>query len=311
MRQKLSLDKWNQASEFIRCKARPIERALYDFYFQQGSKELVYQEMQKYQNMDGGFGHGFEPDFLLPESSPMASTIALQIMSDLEAPFTHPLVQSTISYLLSTLDREHLVWSSRPETVNDYLHTPWWHVEESRDELSFIKQNAFNPTAELLGYLWEYQAIVPQDLLQELTEATIKRLSDFDYEMHDMLCVKRLIERLPQNYQEQMIPFLKEYLDHQVMKTKEEWLGYGVTPLTFVESQKSIAFPMIDLNIIEENLDFLIESQNKDGSWNPTWPEAAYDKEHWVTAKPAWQGILTLKYCRILADFNRIDKDYQ
>jgi hypothetical protein len=302
---KLSMEKWNLARDFIKTHARPLEKALYAFYFEEGSKEAVYQALETYQNSDGGFGHGIEPDFLLPDSSPMATSVGHQILRDLKTPETHPMVQASMHYLLKNLDMNNLIWQNRPKSVNDYHHTPWWHVEENMKELGYIKQNAFNPTAELVGYFWEYQTFMPKELLMTITNTTLKRLAESDYEMHDMLCVQRLAERLPKNLQEQVIPILKAYLSKHLLTSNEEWHGYGVTPLTFIESKDSLAASYIEKSLIESNLDFLIENQIE-GIWYPTWPEEVYEAEHLAIAKPAWQGILTLKNLRIMKQFNRI-----
>ena len=43
--------------------ARPLEIACYNYHFEKGSANGVLKELSAFQNHDGGFGHGLEPDF--------------------------------------------------------------------------------------------------------------------------------------------------------------------------------------------------------------------------------------------------------
>ncbi|MGG4491443.1 hypothetical protein [Metabacillus idriensis] len=67
-------------------KARKVDRALYLFEFENGSKEDVLMELKAYQNQDGGFDNGLEPDFRCSDSSALASKIehAVSIQSKCE-----------------------------------------------------------------------------------------------------------------------------------------------------------------------------------------------------------------------------------
>lgn len=64
---------FDRAKVFIKTKARGLERSLFEYEFENGSQESVLAELITYQNKDGGFGNGIEPDFWLPNSSPMAT----------------------------------------------------------------------------------------------------------------------------------------------------------------------------------------------------------------------------------------------
>ena len=48
-----------------------------------GAGEIhILDELRKFQNNDGGFGHGLEPDWRSSESSALCTSIAFQIMRD-------------------------------------------------------------------------------------------------------------------------------------------------------------------------------------------------------------------------------------
>ena len=69
--------KINAARQFILKNARPIDLAVYKYFFENGSNQRVIDELSKFQNEDGGFGNGLEPDFLNPNSSPIATNDAI------------------------------------------------------------------------------------------------------------------------------------------------------------------------------------------------------------------------------------------
>ncbi len=67
----------NAAKQFILQNARPVDLAVYQYYFENRSNQKVIAELAKYQNKDGGFGNGLEPDFVNPASSPIATNDAI------------------------------------------------------------------------------------------------------------------------------------------------------------------------------------------------------------------------------------------
>ena len=46
-----------KAGDFISTNARMVERRLFEFYFENGSKEDVFHAVYAYRNSDRGFGH--------------------------------------------------------------------------------------------------------------------------------------------------------------------------------------------------------------------------------------------------------------
>jgi hypothetical protein len=73
------------AGEYIRNNCNPLYDALFAFHFGGGGAEAVVSGLERFRNGDGGFGHGLEHDFLMPDSSPMATTVALQIFGKSES----------------------------------------------------------------------------------------------------------------------------------------------------------------------------------------------------------------------------------
>lgn len=65
------------AKQFVLQNARPIDLAVYKYFFENGSNKTVIEELLKYQNEDGGFGNGLQPDYWNPNSSPIATNDAI------------------------------------------------------------------------------------------------------------------------------------------------------------------------------------------------------------------------------------------
>ena len=93
----LSRASFDRARRGIHASGRKLEQLRFHHAFVGPIGEDVALELRTFQNADGGFGHGLEPDFQLPESSPMATTIGLQIAAELELPSSHPVVVAALA----------------------------------------------------------------------------------------------------------------------------------------------------------------------------------------------------------------------
>ena len=72
-----------RARNFIFTNALPLDLARWRFLFDDGSKRDVLKFLAGYQNADGGFGHPLEPDCWNPNSSPLQTWAATQIIKEI------------------------------------------------------------------------------------------------------------------------------------------------------------------------------------------------------------------------------------
>ena len=72
---------FTKAREFIYRNARPLDLARFQYHFENGSKEAVMSALSYYQNADGGFGSAVEPDCWNPNSIPLHSGSAGDIIA--------------------------------------------------------------------------------------------------------------------------------------------------------------------------------------------------------------------------------------
>ena len=81
----LTNDSFEKARIFVMEQGRELERRLLSYYFDDGTPAAVLDELASYQNQDGGFGNGLEPDIQMPDSSVITTTIALRILREVKA----------------------------------------------------------------------------------------------------------------------------------------------------------------------------------------------------------------------------------
>lgn len=120
---KLRKSSFNEASQFIKNHARPLEKRIYEDYFHKPCSEEILSELKKYQNDDGGFGNGLDSDFKLLFSSPMATSIAFQhlvILDNVEKAIS--MIKSGIEYFENTFVPERNRWFAVPKEVNEFPH---------------------------------------------------------------------------------------------------------------------------------------------------------------------------------------------
>ena len=76
----LEPEAFDRARSHIADHARELDRARYGFHFEEGPASDVIAALAGYQNADGGFGNALEPDFRLPDSSPMATSHGFHVL---------------------------------------------------------------------------------------------------------------------------------------------------------------------------------------------------------------------------------------
>ncbi|MCZ6538501.1 MAG: hypothetical protein O6922_01575, partial [Chloroflexi bacterium] len=136
----LSHGAFEKAAEFIGLNARPLERAQFEYQFGSGSISDVLAELGEFQNDDGGFGHGIEPDLRMPLSSSFASTLAFQVFRELAVPGDLSVVGRGIKYFERTYNRSIGGWDPVGPHSDEFPHAPWWNYKPVDGRLNLLKQ---------------------------------------------------------------------------------------------------------------------------------------------------------------------------
>lgn len=301
----LSAENFDRAALFVNTHARPIDRCLFAYHFNAGSAGDVLDALRAFQNPDGGFGNALEPDFRLPASSAMATSVGLQYAVAVGTPPEHPIVQGAIQYLVNTYQAEGDYWPALPLEVNDHPHAFWW----GRDSVAAPPEEAWaNPSAELVGYLHYARASVPADLLACATARARKNLesgvafSEGELSFYQLLNWERAIPFLPEGVaKDARDRILTAYRSLRPLTQEKlsELKVYMIAPSP--DSLAALALP----EIIEPMLENEIGNQAEDGAWWPGWHWGQYD-DVWEVAKKEWAGRITVDCLLTLKNFGKL-----
>ncbi len=292
--------------EFLIDKGRLIDNKLFSNHFKNGDPVDVIKALKVYQNKDGGFGQGLEPDFRMPDSSPVDTSIGLRILKEFDDHKTaKPMISSAVKYLESTFDKNRNGWFAVPKEVNDYPHTPWWHYDKEK-EMTVIDKNWGNPSAELIGYLYKYRKFVDKLDVDKLVETAVEYINnkeEFNSE-NELFCYVELYKLLPEKYKEQIKDSISRGISQVIEYDSSKWTEYVPLPLDFISKPDDYWFG-IKIEKVEENLDFYVDLIEENTVVDPPWGKDYY-KDGLERSYNNWKSILTLDILEKLDNFDRI-----
>ncbi|RKP53212.1 hypothetical protein D7Z26_15915 [Cohnella endophytica] len=300
----LTKREYEKARQFLLTKARKLEAAQFHYEFEQGSEDEVLRELLRYQNDDGGFGKGLEPDLRCEESSALATTTAMQSLVRLTESAI-PLIERAMRYFRNSYSDSGNGWDIIPKEAEQAPRAIWW-------EYGAFKDNWGNPNAEIAGYFNRFTDLAGShgsEFADRLNGYALRHLRESCdlREMHEMLCYVRWQETLPAETRHEISGQLDEFVDNCVIADPGDRIGYGGYPLMVVQSTEDRYYSKY-ADVLPGDLDRLIESQSAEGCWSPNWAWGRYD-EAWETAKMEWQGVLTLQALRTLRNFGRLERN--
>ena len=84
MKKRMTQAQFQQIRRWVLRNGRPLEWARWQVMFEGGSRNQAAEVLSGYQNADGGFGWGLEPDSMNPQSSPYQTGSALALAEALQ-----------------------------------------------------------------------------------------------------------------------------------------------------------------------------------------------------------------------------------
>lgn len=138
-----------KAEQFIKANARPLEKALYDFYFGNGTRQQAVYRIMEFQNDDCGFGNAIEPDIWNPNSTPIATNDAIMALFRIGALDEKSRLTDRIVHYLSShdsFDEDKQRWLFAVDSNKDFPHAVWW--EKQGDGI-----RGFNPSVSLAAFM--------------------------------------------------------------------------------------------------------------------------------------------------------------
>jgi len=288
--------KINQAKEFILKHARPIDFAVYKYFFENGSNQRVIEELSKFQNADGGFANGLEPDFLNPNSSPIATNDAIITLYRTNAlDYASDMVKGIVGYLKShsSFDEAKKRWLFAIESNKDYPHAIWW---EKQDDGIY----GFNPTVSLAAFMYCYGE--PSLYYKEIIQEGIQYLEDNADPSGDALkCYQLAYGLLKRNNIEDIINLecLKDLISKRINDAIcKDISKYGIEYVPV----PSDFFPGCYLEFITPDIMQLIQTekqilnalQKDDGGFDISW--------QWYTSYPEFEHARKIWRPRLTTD---------
>jgi hypothetical protein len=304
--QKLTPDGFRRARELVLTQARPLERTLFLHLFEGGEPEPVLDALAAFQNPDGGFGRALEPDLRLPASSALATITGLDVLRELDAPVTAPMVRSAIGYLVASFDPALPGWRSVPPAVEGFPHANHWSFELHAPGGPW--DHFLIPGARILSHLHHWREQAPAKLLDGFTSALVAHVEALEGDVggDSLYYCASLVEtpRFPAPEKERIRKQVLELGPRMVSRDPAAWSTYVSKPLKLAPFPSSPLAAVLEREIAQ-NLDWEIEQQSPDGSWQPNWSWRGEYPETWEIARREWNGHLTLRMLQILRAWGR------
>lgn len=309
--QKLTKQQYNKAVQFLKTQAQDIDRAMFEYFFERKPIEEVIKVLENYQNADGGFGL-LEYDMQFPHSCLKNTESACRYIFALEEiPEDTPMIQKLISYLVKNYNMDTGMWNNiTVPDGNNYPHAPWWEYEQEEEMLpqnraELLEHYDPNTHAALAGMLVKYPSLVPEEILDHATKIVIEKINSAPVEQYGMMsCVYFANACRNENLKNDL---LKKLMGdgNLISLLDEEWGTESAYKLChWIDSPKHPYYGLYQ-EAVTKNLDFIVQSQQEDGAWLPSWSWG--DAAVWETAVRRLKGLMTFKFLLALKRFGWIE----
>lgn len=300
--EKLQKTQMESIQKHIFNNARDIEKAKWNYLFNNGSKEAIVSELVKYQNSDGGFGNGLEADILLPASSSIASTEAILIAYDCEINCEEPWFKNLLSYFEKTIQKTPSFWEKVPKEVENFPHAPWW---------TYAADTKFspNPCAVIASAFIKYGNDGQKSLGYEIADRCIEFLnSNEPCDEHDCYCMQRLFIVLKESNSTLIDDIAIKSMERRMLEClctdESKWTEYVPQPLDLVDSPESQWYKLVE-PFVGKNLSFWLNTLKEDGFWSPNF-SWGIDSEMARNVTKIWVCYIAVKRVKILKAFGLI-----
>lgn len=309
--EKLSKAQFKKARDFMYNYAQDIDLAMFQYYFEEKPKSEVIEILEKYQNEDGGFGT-LDYDIVFSGSCLKQTESACRYIFALDIPDTHPMVSKLMNYIVGNYNKTTGEWDNLtvPE-VNNFPHAPWWEHEEqkkhiSSDRADLIERYNPNTNSALAGMVMKYSRHVSDDLVQYIRKIVVDKINlNDDFFQYGMMSDIYFVNALGNEK-------LKSGLLKKLMGSGKlislldgTWGTENAYKLCHWISTPDHPYYELYKTDVDNNHTFLIQSQNEDGSWSPSWSWG--EPEVWKEVEKRHKGLLTMKFLYSLQTFYRCE----
>jgi len=289
-------------NNWMHRNARELDLKIWECLFANGDAVAVADAMLAYQNEDGGFGHGIDPDNWNVNSVPYASLYGIETLDmvgfyDMD----HPVYQGIRKYLNATGPAQ---WIFTLPTNADYPHASFYNYDEKYNKIEstgvIISLSAF--VIKYVSDLSVYDIVIQQ------LDSYIARLQEKDLGDMGPSSYITLIDAMENigikgydyaKLQQRLITIVNQTMQ----KEEKQWENYGYRPSDFIKTKNSIFLKGNEV-LVEKECNFLINTLPMNDVWPVSWcwfnNAKIYSKEetislHIAKARKCIERMLFLK----------------
>lgn len=305
---------FDEISLWVYRNGREIELALWQYAFENGSKEAVLSALSIYQNQDGGFGNALEPDSWNPNSSPYTTLYAINLLDEIDfCDVHHPIFKGIFKFLESGTHLDENGWLFNIPSNDDFPHAPWWTYSPEAN-----KFESGGVTMGICGFILKY---AHKDLplykkafsLTEKTFAELNKVDDYgEMGVGGLLSIKEMIVKLnlENKFNMDFISSpIKKLVNEAIERDVNKWAYHCKRPSDFITSPES-EFYADNEDIMQKELDWILDSRLKSSVWGIDWSwfdnNEKYPKE-FAISENWWKANNARGTVKLLQSFARLE----
>lgn len=284
------------AQRFLLAEGRLLERRLFGTLFAGEPAGGVLDALRGYQNADGGFGHGLEPDKRCPASLPVDVEVAFQAMATARTGDAEMLRRACdfLGRTAAQADAGGAVPLAFP-VIESFPRAEHWS--------DWTYQPGINPTAGLAALLYRldfdhpWRAAATGFCWEAIETGTLPD------EVHALAGALAFLGHVPDRERAaRHAPAVLERLVVSPMYQAVPKPGeYGLTPLNVAGTADAPWRSAFADDELAAHLDQLAAAQQQDGGWPVTWEPPS------EASRLDWRGIITLQALRTLTSYGRLE----
>ncbi|MGM9971914.1 MAG: hypothetical protein ACI35W_05850 [Anaeroplasmataceae bacterium] len=291
-------------------RARDIDVALFNVLFS-NDMPLMYVStaLSGYQNKDGGFAHALEIDNYNKDSSVYQVYEALRIVKQAgfkninEDPTLLDMLKKAFNYLYNRLDK----WEAIIPSNNNSVCASWFKYNETN-----LASFGDAPKPAILGYtlfLTDSNNPYYKKAYKMSIDIIERFLNKEEVTKEEFISYKAFIECITEKelFSDKLDALKKKLFDFaskMVERDKDKFNTYCNLPLEMFDSYTE---DEAINELIDEHLDYIINSVASHGLWEPNfyWDN---DQAEASTAQIKWMGVIAIRNILWLRKFNRLEE---
>lgn len=289
---------------WIHRNARELELAKWNYYFENGNKEDVINALMHYQNADGGFGHGIDPDNWNYNSIPYGLYYVLEVLDEIEFyDMQHPIYAGIKKYLDCHSNFPE-GWIFTVPTNENYPHASFYNYDAEYNKIEsrgiHLRFCAFILEHYRESILYPSVLDLIKTLIEGLKEDQLGDMGPSGY--ISLITAMKQVNLEGYDYdrlEEEMI----RAVNKSIQRDPAQWSSYGYRPSDYIKSKDSIFYPGNE-ELVETELDFLVDTLPEHDVWPISWcwfenyekyPKEFIISENWAKGYKAIEKAMFLK----------------